>query len=111
MPLEDLLMERFKVKTRPIVNPKAITAASTTAQMILANNPNRLAWFIVVLGTNDCYIHFENDVGASKGILLDKSGGHASMVWDEDFDATAWAQWIISPDGASNIYSFEIVQR
>lgn len=111
MPLTDLLMERFKVKTRPVVNPKAVTSALITPQLILSNNPNRLAWVIINLGANDAYIHFENDVSAINGIKLDKAGGHATMVWDEDFDATAWSMWIVAPDGDSAVYCYEIVER
>lgn len=109
MPLRNLLMERFKVRTRAVENPK-ITASGTTAQIVLGNNPNRLAFTVVNLGGNPCFVGLRNDVSVSKGIRLDANGGHASMVWDEDFDMVSWAWWIISPDGASNLYTLEVVE-
>ncbi|GAI91650.1 unnamed protein product [marine sediment metagenome] len=110
MPLADLLVELFKVKTRAVENPRAVTTATATAQMILANNPNRLAWTMINLGGNPCYIGLTREVSASNGVRLDINGGHAGEIWNEDFQETAWAVWIISPDGDSNCYSKEVVE-
>lgn len=107
--LADLLMERFKVRTRAVVNPLAVTSLGTTAQLVLSNNPNRLGWLIINLSTNTVYLHFENDVASTKGTLLDPSGGAASMVWDEDFQATGWSIWGVASGASSAIYAFEIL--
>jgi len=111
MPLADLLMERFKVRTRAVENPKSVTAASTTAQEILGNNPNRLAFTITNLGATVCYIGLTNTVAAAtRGIRLDANGGSVSFVWDEDFQAVAWAWWIIAAAGTPAVYAFEVVE-
>lgn len=111
MPLDELLKERFKVRTRAVENPKAITAASTTAQLILSNNPNRLGFVITNLGATVCYIGLGNDVtAATKGIRLDANGGSVSMIWDEDFIVVAWAWWIIAASGTPAVYAIEIVE-
>lgn len=110
MPLAELLMERFKVKTRAVENPEAVTAASTTAQKILANNPNRFAFIIVNLGDQICFVGLERNVEADvKGIRLDANGGSFSCIWDEDFQMTGWAWWIIG-EGASAVYAIEVVE-
>jgi len=110
MPLADLLMERFKVRTRAVQNPKSVTTATDTAQIILGNNPNRLGWLLINLGASPIYIALTNDVSDAKGIRLSANGGDASCVWDEDFDMTAWAWWIRCPGGTSNVFALEIVE-
>lgn len=110
MPLADLLMERFKVRTRAVENPQAVTSLGTTAQVILANNPNRLGWVIVNLSTNIVYLGLTNAVSATRGIRLNANGGLASMVWDEDFQMTGWGIWGVASGAASAIYSLEVVE-
>ena len=114
MPLDTLLMERFKVKTRAVENPQGITSLGTTATILLANNPNRLAWVLVNLSANIIYIGFTNEVsataGSERGIRLNANGGLASMVWDEDFQPTGWAIWGIASGLTSQIYSYEVVE-
>lgn len=110
MPLADLLMERFKVKTRAVQNPKALTAATDTAQLVLGNNPNRLGFLVINLGTKPVFLALTNDVSATKGILLDASGGNFGCIWDEDFDMTAWAWWARCVGDTSAIFALEIVE-
>ncbi|GAI81527.1 unnamed protein product [marine sediment metagenome] len=111
MPLADLLMERFKVRTRAVENPKAVTKAKDTAQIILSNNPNRLGFVIVNLGAEVCYVGLTREIeAATRGIRLDANGGIVSMIWDEDFDMVAWGWWIIAASGTPAVYCIEIVE-
>lgn len=107
--LADLLLERFKVRTRAVENPKDLTAASDTAQLVLGNNPNRLAFIIVNLGDTPAYVALTNEVAAAtRGIRLDANGGSFGCIWDEDFQMTAWAWWIIAEVGETPaIYALE----
>ncbi len=110
MPLAELLQERFKVRTRVVVNPLR-ASIGTTPQLLLSNNPNRLAWVIVnTHATQIIYISFENDVSAAKGIRIDPAGGMASMVWDEDFEPTAWAIWGLGSGATTTLYCYEVVE-
>ena len=110
MPLKDLLMERFSVKTRAVENPLNVTSLGATAQKLLSNNPNRLGFVIVNLSANIVYIGLENSVSSTKGIRLDANGGSSGCIWDEDFDMTAWAWWAVASGAASAIYVLEIVE-
>ncbi len=111
MPLADVLMERFKVRTRAVENPNKVTAAAITARLILSNNPNRLAFVIVNLGAQVCFVALTNQVTADTyGIRLDANGGSWSCIWDEDFEMTGWAWWIIAAAGAPAVYSLEVVE-
>lgn len=106
--LDELLLEKFKVRTRAVENPK-VTSLGTTATLVLANNPNRLGWVIVNLSSNVIYLGFANDVSSSKGVRLAANGGFASRIWDEDFHPTGWAVWGIASGAGSAIYSYEII--
>lgn len=110
MDLAGLLLERFKCKTRAVENP-LVTAVGTTAILVLANNPNRLAWVIVNLSANTLYLALGNDVSATKGVLLAPNGGSASMVWDEDFQTVGWAVWGVAAGANSAIYCMEVVTQ
>lgn len=110
MPLADLLMERFKVKTRAVENPRAEVNIGITALLILANNPNRLGWIVVNLSANELYLGLTNAVDEHHGIRLNANGGIASMVWDEDFQMTGWAIWAIGSAINTYIYVLEVVE-
>lgn len=109
--LADLLMERFKVRTRAVENPTGETAAEDTAKVILGNNPNRLAFVIVNLGDTPTWVALSNQVAAETyGIRLDGNGGSFSCIWDEDFQMTAWAWWIIAEAAEEPaIYVIEVI--
>ena len=110
MPLDELLMERFKVRTRAVENPEGKITASTTAQLVLGNNPNRFAFIIVNLGAKVCYLSLTNGVSSTEGIRLDANGGYASMLWDEDFQMVAWAWWAVSTAAATRLVILEVVE-
>lgn len=111
MPLADLLLERFKIKTRAVENPRDIVLLGAAPLMILANNPNRLGAVIVNLSANVVYIGLTNEVSATNGIRLNANGGQASLIWDEDFQMTAWAWWGMATAAASRIYVLENVEQ
>lgn len=110
MSLAELIDKRFGVKTRPVENPEDVTTASTTAQQILGNNPNRLAFVVQNLGSTVCYLGLTSGVSTTKGIRLDANGGVVSMVMEEDFQLVGWEWWIISASGTPAVYSLEVVE-
>jgi len=109
MPLKDLLMERFKVRTRAVENP-LITSVGATALKVLSNNPNRLGFTIINLSTNVIYLALTNNVSDTYGIRLNAGGGSASMAWDTEFDMVAWAWWVLATGAGSAIYTLEVVE-
>lgn len=105
--LKELILEKFKVETRVVVNP-LVTSLSTTAARVFSNNPNRLGWTITNLGTVVIYIGFTPDVSSTNGIYIDSNGGSMGMIWDQDFEPTGWEIHGIATSGTPNIYSLEI---
>ncbi|GAI63372.1 unnamed protein product, partial [marine sediment metagenome] len=42
---------------------------------------------------------------------LDANGGSFSCIWDEDFQMTGWAWWIIAEAGETPaVYAIEVVE-
>ena len=109
MPLRDLIDKKFEVRTRPVEDEGGVPSLGTTAQEVLPNNPNRLAWILVNLSENTVYLALKSDVSSSSGIRLDANGGSAGMVWDEDFDVTGWAIYGVAADVNSAIFAYEVV--
>jgi len=110
MTLHDLLIEKFRVRTRAIENPVTDTV-DTTPKVVLHNNPNRLGWLIVNQSPNTVFVALSNQVSATRGVRLDPNGGFCSMTWSEDFHAVAWAIWAVATGANSSIYVLEIVTQ
>lgn len=110
MPLVDLLRERFKITTRGVENPNNLLQATAIPQLVLSNNPNRLGFLIVNLSGNPMFVALDRGVGADHGIRLAANGGNFGCIWDEDFELTAWAWWIVAPAGPSDLFSIAVVE-
>lgn len=110
MPLDTLLMERFKVKTRAVENPLAVTSVEDTAKLILGNNPNRFGFVIINTGGEACAIALTDGVSLTEGIVLDAEGGSVSMAWDTEFQMVGWAWWVESNATGTTLYSLEVVE-
>lgn len=109
MNLSQLLEQQFKVKTRTEINKLGVVNVGTTALKLMANNPNRLAWIIINLSVNTLYVALTNDPSSNKGILIGANGGTASMLWNEDFEATGYEIWGVGSASNTYIYIVEVV--
>ena len=109
MNLSELLDQQFKVKTRTEINQQGVTNVGTSVKKLLGNNPNRLAWIIINLSVNTLYIALTNDPSSSKGILVGANGGTASMLWNEDFEATGYEIWGLGSSTNTYVYIIEVV--
>lgn len=114
MPLADLLLQKFGVKTRPRRDPLNVSPIGIVPVVVLANNPNRLGFVIMNLSANVVYIDLTNDVnatvGAEVGLRLDANGGFVSMSWDVDFQMVAWAWWGIASGANSRLTILEVIE-
>lgn len=115
MPLADLLMERFKVKTRGVRDPLGVSPIGVAPLVVLNNNPNRLAFIVMNLSANIVYMDLEQVVNATPGVevglRIDPNGGFIRMMWDEDFQMTAWAWWIVSAVANTRLAILEVVEE
>jgi len=107
--LDDVLIKLFATKTRAVENPVVANTGGATAVLLLRNNPDRLAFTVVNLSVNAMYLGLTDQVSAINGIYIAPSGGSVTMTYQDDFQMTGWAWWIISPAGASALFSLEVV--
>lgn len=104
----DLIAKQFGVQTMININPLTASIGTTAAQL-LSNNPNRLAFTIINLSSNNMYIAFDPTVSAAKGIFLTPNGGSATLTMMEDFESTCWEVWGVAGAAASAVYVIEVL--
>ena len=88
----------------PTTEQDSNPSTSASAVKIIDNDPDRVALQVFNLGSEDVYLAFTNDVSATKGFYLAKSGGFLGMDVTEDFTLVARELWAVSPSGASTLY-------
>lgn len=101
--LSDAIQARFGVKTRPVDNPEN-NVLSTTAELILRQNPDRLAFTVTNLSSIVVFIHSSARVSASLGYRIGVSGGSISFLADEDFDVVGYDWFAIAASGTPTIF-------
>lgn len=107
MILKDVIERLYGVKTDMRVNPVASQIGATATQL-LKNNPDRLAWTLINLGTEAVYLAFTPDVAATKGIYVAAGGGTMGLLFSEDFELVTYPIWGIGAVGSDNIYLVEV---
>ena len=107
MTLTELLEKQFGVKTRTIINP-LVTSLTGNVDKVLSNNPNRLAWIIINLGSNSAYGSWLRYPSSTKGFLLSALGGTASVMWNEDFELVGSEVYVKGTTG-DTIYVVAVV--
>lgn len=108
MNVAELIEKRFGIVTRAQANP-LVEEVDIARTRILPNNPNRLAWIIINLSPNNIFIALDMAVAASHGVLLTPSGGSATMIYEEDFEATCWEVFGIAAANNSDVFALEVV--
>lgn len=100
--LADLIERELGIRTSPHIRTESVTA---TAEVVLKANPDRIAFILFNLGSNDGHINFTSEVSATNGLVVSGNGGFLSMTWRDDlhlvglewygFQQTAPANWLI----------------
>jgi len=113
-PLADLIMDKYGIKSRAVVDPLGVSPIGVNPVLGLHNNPNRLGFIIMNLSANIVYAHLTQDVnagaGTEVGIRIDPNGGYLSMSWLEDLQMVGWAWWLVSSGAGSRITILENVE-
>jgi hypothetical protein len=107
--LKEVIDRLYGVKTDMQVNPVAAQIGATATKLLL-NNPNRLAWTLINLGTEAVYLAFTPDVAATKGIYVASGGGTMGLLFSEDFELVTWPIWGIGAVGSDDIYLVEVIE-
>lgn len=105
--LQEYVQRVYGFDTDTKENPE-ITQATTDAQKVFSNNPNRVEALIANLGDHNCYWGLSSEVTTSSGNPIDKAGGKDVLLAVEDGELVGREIWIIA-DGTTAIYTLEVV--
>ena len=104
----DLIRDRFGVNSQ--VNTAGLASVvGASATQLLSNNPNRLALTIVNTSAAALYLHPNNQVTSSLGIVLTAAGGALALNWEDDFDLVGSEWWAIAPVAGATVEVLEVV--
>jgi hypothetical protein len=108
MALAQYCEKRFGRKVKVNLNPITGSVGTSVAR-IMYNNPDRLAWLIVNLSTNEVYIGWNTGVSTTNGIRLDSSGGNVVALADEDLELVGYEVYAVATGASSSIFVLEVV--
>ena len=105
MAAAELSRERFKGPTRPVPRPVTV---GTTATKIANNNPDRVELLIVNLSDNRGFLGFDRQVGPTRGVPVEASGGFVSFCIEEDGETVGYEMHAINQVAAGAWYILEV---
>lgn len=106
--LDNLLRSQYGVRTRYISNPLT-SAVGVTVTKICPIRPNRVGLTVTNMGATTIYLSPENDVSATKGIILPGGGTTITFRWDIDMHLVASDFYALSSAAGGLIYVLENV--
>jgi hypothetical protein len=107
--LSEYISKKFGCKTEAVADPLNVTSVGTTTTQILPNNPDRLFYILVNLGSYDLYVAWDRSVGSTHGVQVSKGGGNLVLTADDDAELVGYEAYAVSPSGATDIYILTIV--
>lgn len=96
---------RFGHRTRPV---ESSLNATTAAQRLFQNNPNRVEFTVVNLGTQNVFIGLGNQVSSTFGMLIPPNGG-LTMLVEEDGETVGYDWNVAASSGSQPLYMLEVL--
>jgi len=90
--------------------PKVVSVATTPTNIVPAN-PDRVMLAIQNIGAYDVYIHFDETVSVTKGLLCSKAGGGWVFYYKEDGVLPGLPWYGVGDGGSSNVYVVAVKGR
>jgi len=106
--LDELITRELGVRVDPQLDP-LVTQIETTNTQFLRNNPDRLGFLLVNLGSYPIFIRPGSDATATNGMRLDPTGGNVFFWWREDLQIVGWNWNSIATTGASAIFVLDLI--
>lgn len=82
----------------------AVESVGVTQSRILRNDPERVFVLLVNLSVNTIFVGYDEQVSATRGILLASNGGTYQVDVEEDFTLPINALFALSTGAASNLF-------
>jgi len=106
----DLLLRELEAETAVQVNPVTDTVTTAVTQ-ILKNDPKRLFWMLINLGTEVIYVGWDRLVSSERGVPVAANGGFIQLYWKEDAMLVYHDAYAIAPSGDVTVYIVSMVTR
>jgi len=103
MALSRFVRDKFGINTVVIQNPVTDSCGTSVTQLLL-NNPDRLSFILVNLGTTNLYVSWDNKPASDHGVYVAPNGGSFSVIADEDLELVGMALYGISATSANDIF-------
>ena len=98
--IQELIAERFGVRTFPETNPVTATVG-TTAVVVARANSGRVALNIINLSANNVFVGPFADVATGKGFALSPNGGFVTVNVEDDY-VLPGREWSAIASGAGS---------
>jgi len=85
-----------------------VNTVDTDPVLLFRRNPNRISFLVINLSANTLYLWIDGQVSATRGILLDPTGGQANSWIDEDAHLTQKEWWVVGSAITTTLYAFEV---
>lgn len=99
----------FGFPTRVRECPPGSTLTTTMSQ-VFRNDPNRVFWHVVNLGTGTMHLAYNRQVAGTHGMRLVAGGGFVTSTVDEDGEVVGHDVYGISSALNDPVYFFEILR-
>lgn len=104
-PAASASLVKFGYRTRPV---ETTPSATTTVARLVPNNPDRIEFTVMNLGTDYIAIGLLPSLAYATGIQIPPQGG-AIVLLDEDGEAVAYEWYVIAFSGSQQLYLQEVI--
>ena len=106
--LADQIRKLLGADTSTQIN-RVVSQIGVAAIPILRQQPNRLAFVIINLGTDQIFVGPFNNPSSTRGIQLGASGGNLTAVYFEDFELVGREWFGIANLAATDVLIMELI--
>jgi len=107
--LADYIQREFGFDLVAEFPPKVVSIGSTPTELV-KGNPDRVMLLIQNIGAEDAYIHFDQRVSTSLGLLVPKNGGGWVFLGREDGEIVGYP-WYAITGTSTTLYLISIRGR
>jgi len=104
--IEDLISDRFGIRTRSAINRENITV-TTTSQIVFRSDPSRLAFTIINLHTAPIFLRPQGIATTGNGITVGANGGSVAVTFEEDLILASLEWQVIASAATAAILTIE----
>jgi len=107
--LADYIQREFGFDLIAEFPPRVVSVTSSVTELV-KSNPDRVMLMIQNIGADDVYVHFDQNVSSTLGLLIPKNGGGWVFLGREDGELVGYPWFAISPT-STTVYLMSVQGR